>query len=133
MAPFLLMSSIHEGKKNRIFNNGNLSRDFSYIDDIIEGVVKIIESVPERGCCKVYNIGNSSPVELMEFIKTIETVTGKEAVKEFVPMQQGDVYTTYADTSKLARDFGFRPNTPLEKGIREFYNWYCEFYKIGKQ
>lgn len=133
MAPFLFMRSILEGKKIRIFNNGNLSRDFSYIDDIIEGVVKIIESVPERGCCKVYNIGNSSPVELMEFIKTIETVTGKEAVKEFVPMQQGDVYTTYADTSKLARDFGFRPNTPLEKGIREFYNWYCEFYKIGKQ
>ena len=130
MAPFLFMRSILEGKKIRIFNNGNLSRDFSYIDDIVEGVVKVLESRPEKGSCKVYNIGNSSPVKLMDFIHTIEKVTGRQAVKEFVPMQQGDVYTTYADTSRLERDFGFKPGTPLEKGIREFYKWYCKFYKI---
>lgn len=133
MAPFLFMRSILEGKKIKIFNNGNLKRDFSYIDDIVEGVVKVIESTPEKGSYRVYNIGNSSPVSLMEFIKTIERVTGKEAVKEYVPMQQGDVYTTYADTSKLARDFGFKPYTPLEKGIREFYDWYCGFYKTGRE
>ena len=89
-----------------------------------------LESNPEKGSCKVYNIGNSSPVQLMDFIHTIEKVTGRQAIKEFVPMQQGDVYTTYADTSKLERDFGFKPGTPLEKGIREFYKWYCKFYEI---
>ncbi len=127
MAPFLFLKSILEGKTIKVFNNGNLSRDFSYIDDIVTGVVKILQSPPAGA---VYNIGNSSPVELMEFVSTIEKVAGKEAIKEFAPMQQGDVYTTYASTKAIERDFGFRPNTPLKYGIEQFYNWYKEFYNI---
>lgn len=127
MAPFLFLKSILEGKSIKVFNNGNLSRDFSYIDDIVTGVVKILEGEPAGA---VYNIGNSSPVELMEFISTIERVAGKEAIKEFAPMQQGDVYTTYASTKAIERDYGFRPNTPLQYGIEQFYNWYIKFYRI---
>jgi len=127
MAPFLFLKSILNGETIKVFNNGNLSRDFSYIDDIVTGVVKILEGEPAGA---VYNIGNSSPVELMEFVSTIEKVAGKEAIKEFAPMQQGDVYTTYASTKAIERDFGFRPNTPLKYGIEQFYNWYKEFYNI---
>ncbi len=124
MAPFLFLESIMQGKTIKVFNNGNLSRDFSYIDDIIEGVVRILEGKPAG---MVYNIGNSSPVGLMDFISTIEEVAGKEAVKEYVPMQQGDVYTTYASTEMIERDYGFRPGTPLIYGITAFFNWYKEF------
>lgn len=127
MAPFLFLGSILEGKKIKVFNNGNLSRDFSYIDDIVKGIVAILENAPKG---KVYNIGNSSPVKLMDFISTIEDVAGKEAVKEFAPMQQGDVYTTYASTELMERDYGFRPNTPLHYGISEFYKWYTGFYNL---
>ena len=127
MAPFLFLGNILEGKPIKVFNNGNLSRDFSYIDDIVTGVVKILENKPAG---LVYNIGNSSPVALMDFISTIEQVAGKEAIKEYAPMQQGDVFTTYASTKKIERDFGFRPNTPLQYGITQFYNWYKEFYKL---
>lgn len=127
MAPFLFLGSILEGRPIKVFNNGNLSRDFSYIDDIVTGVVKILESAPKGN---VYNIGNSSPVALMDFISTIEQVAGKEAIKEFAPMQQGDVYTTYASTKAIERDFGFRPNTPLIYGITQFFNWYRDFYHI---
>lgn len=127
MAPFLFLGNILEGKPIKVFNNGNLSRDFSYIDDIITGVVKILEGTPKG---KIYNIGNSSPVSLMDFISTIEQAAGKKAIKEFAPMQQGDVYTTYASTEAIERDFGFRPNTPLIYGITQFCNWYREFYNI---
>ena len=127
MAPFLFLKSILEGKSIKVFNNGNLSRDFSYIDDIVTGVVKILEGEPAGA---VYNIGNSSPVELMEFISTIEKVAGKEAIKEFAPMQQGDVYTTYASTKAIERDFGFKPNTPLQYGIEQFCKWYRTFYGL---
>lgn len=132
MAPFLFMKSILEGKAIKVFNNGNLSRDFSYIDDIIEGVIRVVDSNPQDGSYRIYNIGNSSPVRLMDFINTIEEVTGLEAVKVFVPMQQGDVFTTYADTSALAQDFNFRPNTPLKVGIEAFYNWYKSFYNVTR-
>ena len=127
MAPFLFLGNIMQGKAIKVFNNGKLSRDFSYIDDIIEGVVRILEGEPAGA---IYNIGNSSPVGLMDFISTIEQVAGKEAIKEYVPMQQGDVYTTYASTKMIERDFGFRPNTPLIYGITQFYNWYREFYGL---
>ena len=127
MAPFLFLRSILEGKTIKVLNNGNLSRDFSYIDDIVTGVVKILEG---NSAAALYNIGNSSPVELMEFISTIETVAGKEAIKEFAPMQQGDVYTTFASTKAIERDFGFKPNTPLIYGITQFYNWYKDFYNL---
>lgn len=127
MAPFLFLGNILQGKPIKVFNNGNLSRDFSYIDDIVTGVVKILENEPASS---VYNIGNSSPVGLMDFISTIESVAGKEAIKEFAPMQQGDVFTTYASTKMIERDFGFKPNTPLIYGITQFCNWYKDFYKL---
>ena len=132
MAPFLFMKSVLEGKTIKIFNHGNLSRDFSYIDDIVKGIVKVIESNPSGGEYKIYNIGNSSPVKLMDFVETIENVTGKKAVKEFVDMQQGDVYITYANTASIEKDFGFKPCTPLKYGIEEFYKWYMEFYSFSR-
>lgn len=126
MAPYLFIRSILEGKTIKVFNNGNLSRDFSYISDIITGVVKILEAPPVNNIA-VYNIGNSNPVNLMDFIRTLEEITGKEAIKEFLPMQPGDVFTTYADTSAIEKDYGFSPDTPLSYGIREFYQWYKGF------
>lgn len=129
MAPFLFLSSIIENKPIKVFNNGDLSRDFSYIDDIVTGVIKIIENKPKG---LIYNIGNSSPVKLMDFISTIEKVANKEAIKIFAPMQQGDVYITYASTELIERDYGFKPNTPLLYGITQFYKWYCNFFRITK-
>ncbi|MEF9986567.1 MAG: NAD-dependent epimerase/dehydratase family protein [Bacteroidales bacterium] len=123
MAPFIFMKSIIDGKPIKVFNNGNLSRDFSYIDDIITGVVKVLESIAPTNV-PIYNIGNSSPVKLMDFINTIEKVTGKTAVKEFVGMQKGDVYATFANTSSIENDFEFKPSTPISVGIEKFYEWY---------
>lgn len=132
MAPFLFLRSILEGKTIRVFNHGNLSRDFSYIDDIVTGIEKVIGCKPVRGRYKIYNIGNSSPVKLMDFIETIENVAGKEAIKEFADMQQGDVYITYANTASIEKDFGFKPCTPLKYGIEEFYKWYTKFYSFSR-
>lgn len=129
MAPFKFMRMIIEGETIQVYNHGNLSRDFSYIDDIVKGVVKVIEG-PNRSKREVYNIGNSSPVALMDFIGCIEKSTGKKAKKRMVAMQRGDVYTTFASVSHLKEDYGFAPNTPLQRGIDEFYNWYKAFYKI---
>lgn len=109
-------------------------RDFTYIDDIIEGVVNVMYSQPkadEKGVQhKVYNIGNNKPVNLLLFIETLERIIGIEAKKEFVPMQKGDVYQTYADVSDLERDFGFRPDTPIEEGLGKFVDWYREYYNV---
>lgn len=134
MAPFLFMKSILEGKTIKVFNNGQLRRDFSYIDDIVAGILKIVETAPvlhsgyhEKS--SIYNIGNSSPVELMDFINTLEEVIGKKAIKEFVGMQPGDVYTTYANTAAIETDYGFKPNTPLSYGITQFYNWYQTYWR----
>jgi UDP-glucuronate 4-epimerase len=111
---------------------------FSFIDDIVEGIVKILKKPPlapqkgeDSGSCpyKLYNLGNSSPVKLMDFIETIEKALGKEAKKEYYDMQPGDVYKTFADVSGLEKDFGYSPNTSLEKGIGEFVKWYNLFYK----
>jgi UDP-glucuronate 4-epimerase len=134
MAPFLFMKSILEGKTIKVFNNGQLRRDFSYIDDIVAGILKIVETAPvlhhghpEKS--PIYNIGNSSPVDLLDFINTLEEVIGKKAIKEFVGMQPGDVYTTYANTAAIESDYGFKPNTPLSYGITQFYNWYRSYWK----
>ena len=136
MAYFLFTKAIQEGKSINVFNNGDLYRDFTYIDDIVEGVAKIIEKPPltppkgeDRENYKVYNIGNSSPVQLMNFIETIEKALGKKAEKVFKEMQPGDVYKTFADVSDLENDFDYAPNTPLEKGIGEFVKWYARYYK----
>jgi Nucleoside-diphosphate-sugar epimerases len=128
MAPYLFMKSIINGNPIKVFNQGNMERDFTYIDDIIDGVVKIVDAPSkEKIPYKIYNIGNSNPVKLMDFISGIEKVTGKEAIKEYMGMQPGDVYRTYADTTHLERDFGYKPTTSIEEGIDNFYKWYIEY------
>ncbi|WP_321346374.1 NAD-dependent epimerase [uncultured Draconibacterium sp.] len=132
MAYFSFTKNILAGDAIKIFNHGDLYRDFTYIDDIVEGIIKILNGPPssESGApYKVHNIGNSSPVKLMEFIETIEKALGQEAVKEYHDMQPGDVYKTYADVSALEKDFGYSPDTPLAEGIGEFVKWYKKFYQ----
>lgn len=130
MAPFMFIRKIMKGETIRIFNNGKLSRDFSYISDIVEGICKVIytmERCGEKGRYAVYNIGHGSPVNLMDFVNTIEETAGRTAVKEMVPMQQGDVYTTYASTEHLERDFGFKPSVTLKEGIQQLFSWYMKY------
>jgi UDP-glucuronate 4-epimerase len=144
MALFLFTRAIIEGKPIKVFNHGKMQRDFTYIDDIIEGVVRIMGKLPEPDPTwsgdkpdpgtsyaryRIYNIGNNNPVELMEFIQTIEEILGMEAKKEFLGLQPGDVPATYADIDDLMNDVGFKPATPLEKGIRRFIEWYKEYYQ----
>lgn len=126
MAYFSFTRAILEGKPIRVFNNGDLFRDFTYIDDIIEGVARVIEKLPQGEVprSKVYNIGHSEPVNLLYFIETLEKAIGRKALKEFVPMQPGDVYKTYADVSALEKEFGYRPATPVEEGLRKFVEWF---------
>ena len=130
MAPMLFASAISKGEPIKVFNNGNLSRDFTYIDDIVEGTIQVIDRQPAAALCpdgipyKIYNIGCSKPVQLMDFINEIEKALGKEAIKEFMPMQQGDVLHTYADTSKLERECGYKPTTTLHEGIGKFIDWF---------
>ena len=130
MAPMLFATAISKGEPIKVFNNGNLSRDFTYIDDIVEGTIQVIDHQPVAEQCpnnvpwKVYNIGCSKPVQLMDFINEIETALGVEANKIFLPMQQGDVLKTYADTSKLERECGYKPTTTLHDGIGKFIEWF---------
>ena len=129
MAPFLFMRSILEGKPIRVFNHGQLSRDFTYIDDIVEGVTRILTKAPEGEVpFRVYNIGHSAPVPLMDFIGVIERVAGRKAVMQMEEMQPGDVYCTYADVSRLQRDFGYCPSVGIDEGIERFYRWFRDFY-----
>lgn len=124
MAPFLFAKAISCGEPIKVFNNGNLSRDFTYIDDIVEGLIKVIEKHPMEPENRIYNIGCSHPVNLIEFIETLEKAIGKSAKKVFLPMQPGDVYQTYSDTSKLEKDFGYKPSTTLEYGISKYIKWF---------
>lgn len=130
MAPMLFATAISRGEPIKVFNNGNLSRDFTYIDDIVEGTIQALDHTPVAENCpnavpwKIYNIGCSSPVQLMDFISEIENALGIEAKKIFLPMQQGDVLKTYADTSKLERECGYRPSTTLHEGIGRFIDWF---------
>lgn len=128
MAYFSFTKAIMEGKSIKVFNNGDMYRDFTYIDDIIDGVTKLIENSPaltnNELPYKVYNIGNNKPEKLMDFIQAIEHAVGKEANKEFYPMQPGDVYQTYADVSDLINDVEFKPDTPIQEGINRFVEWY---------
>mgnify|MGYP006303875737 CR=1 FL=1 len=131
MAYFSFTKAILENKPIKIFNQGDLYRDFTYIDDIVEGIAKVIHKSPENNPpYNIYNIGNSSPVKLLDFIETIEKALGKESVKEFHDMQPGDVYKTYADVSELEKNIGYAPHTSLKNGIGKFVNWYKSFYKI---
>ncbi len=131
MAMFLFTDAILNDKQIKVFNNGNLSRDFTYIDDIIDGVTSTL--LKERKIKKnysIYNIGNSQPVKLLNFIESIEKATGKIAIKEMLPMQAGDVEKTWADTSALNRDFGYEPQNNINKGVANFVAWYKDFYKL---
>lgn len=132
MAYFSFTKKILNNEPIRIFNNGNMYRDFTYIEDIITGIERLLcnsPSVDLNGVRhKVYNIGNNHPVKLMEFIETLEDLLGKKAIKEFCPMQPGDVYQTYADVDDLVKDFDFKPSTTIRKGLSEFVKWYTKYY-----
>ncbi len=130
MAMFLFTESIIRGKPIKVFNNGNLKRDFTYVDDIVDGVVKILEAVKKNDSPKyaLYNIGKSEPVMLMDFIKEIEKQVGIKAKKDMYPMQPGDVSRTWADVDSLKKDFGYNPKTPISKGVENFVAWYKSYY-----
>lgn len=125
MAPMLFADAISNDRPIKVFNHGKMSRDFTYVGDIVDGIVKVIDNPSDFN---VYNIGNNAPVSLMSFIETLENALGKEAAKNFMEMQPGDVESTYADTTPLVEDFGYKPDTELAKGIGEFVKWYREFY-----
>ncbi len=122
MSPMLFASAISARRPIKVFNNGDMMRDFTYIDDIVEGVVRVLDRAPERH--EVYNIGCGRPVKLTDFIGEMENAVGCPAEKIMLPMQPGDVYRTYADTSKLERDFDYKPGVTLHEGIAKFIEWY---------
>ncbi|WP_295940062.1 NAD-dependent epimerase [uncultured Alistipes sp.] len=130
MAPMLFARAISRGEPIEVFNNGNMVRDFTYIDDIAYGTVQAMDHPPLAGQCpygvayKIYNIGCSNPVKLMDFIGEIEQALGRKAEKQYLPMQPGDVHQTYADTSKLEKDTGYKPHITLHEGITRFMEWY---------
>jgi len=146
MALFLFTKAILNDEPIKIFNNGNMQRDFTYIDDIVEGVTRVMNNVPKAdpdwnsdtpnpssSCVpyKLYNIGNNAPVALMDYIGAVEKAVGKEAIKEYLPMQPGDVPATYADVNDLVKDTGFKPSTSIEEGINNFVQWYKEYYQLS--
>lgn len=131
MAPFLFLRSILDGKPIRVFNHGNMMRDFTYIDDIVDGLLRILDCPPASSVPHtVYNIGHSEPVKLTDFISTIERVAGRKAILHMEKMQPGDVYCTYADTSRLQNATGYHPSVSVEEGITRFYQWYRDFYNV---
>ncbi len=145
MAPYLFTRAILKGEPIKVFNEGRMMRDFTYIDDIVEGVRRLADVIPEpnpdfdpmhpdpgsgTAPYRVYNIGNNTPEPLMRFIAILEQALGKEAVKQYLPMQPGDVPATYADISDLERVIGFRPSTSLEEGVGKFVGWFRGFYKV---
>lgn len=130
MAMFLFTDAIINDKPIKVFNNGELSRDFTYIDDIIDGIELIINSGEQSELYQLFNIGNSSPVQLLEFIKEIESSLSKKAVMEMYPMQPGDVYQTYADVSKLKEQYGYDPKISVRDGVQNFVQWYRTYYDI---
>jgi UDP-glucuronate 4-epimerase len=145
MAYYSFAQKILSGTPIQIFNHGNMKRDFTYIDDIVEGIVRLIPKPPKANDqwdaqnpiagssyapYKVYNIGNNSPVRLLDFISILEDKLGIEAKKEFLPMQDGDVEETFADVTDLVKDIGFQPSTSLDVGLDKFVGWYREYYKV---
>lgn len=130
MAMFKFTQAILEGKPIDVYNFGNLSRDFTYVDDIVEGVCRIVGRRTEQLEYRLYNIGHGSPVQLMDFIRAIEKVIGKQAILNMKEMQKGDVMTTWADTTALEQDFGYRPKVGIEEGVEQFVKWYRDYYKV---
>ncbi len=146
MALFLFTRAILAGQPIDVYNHGNMERDFTYIDDIVEGVVRVLDRVPapdpawdavaadpgtSNAPYRLYNIGNNAPVRLLRFIEVLEHALGKSVEKRFLPLQPGDVVSTCADTADLERDVGFRPSTPIELGIARFVQWYKEYYTLN--
>ena len=144
MALFLFTKAILEGKPIEVYNHGKMKRDFTYVDDIVEGIARIVPIVPTPNSTwngmkpdaassfapyRLYNIGNNKPVELLRFIEVIEESLGKKAIKNLLPIQEGDVPETYADIDDLIRDAGFKPETSIEEGVGKFIDWYKEYYK----
>jgi UDP-glucuronate 4-epimerase len=145
MALFLFTRAILAGEPIEVFNHGRMQRDFTYVDDVVEGVVRVLDRVPagdpawrgdapdpatSRAPYRLYDIGNHSPVELMHLIEVLERTLGREAIKEFVDIQPGDVPATFADVDDLRRDVGFAPDTPIEEGVARFVAWYREYYQV---
>jgi UDP-glucuronate 4-epimerase len=145
MSPIKFAKAIVEGKPIDVYNYGNHKRDFTYVDDIVEGVVRTLDHTAEpnpdwdparpdpstsRAPYRLYNIGNQQPVELMRFIELLEQNLGRNAEKNLLPMQPGDVPDTWADTAALRRDVGYSPSTPIEEGVKRFVDWYLEFYAV---
>ena len=145
MSPFLFADAMLHGRPIKVFNNGDMLRDFTYIDDIVEGVLRVIDHIPaptpdwsaqapdpssSAAPYKIYNIGNSHPVKLMDFIHAIEEAIARPAEKIYLPMQPGDVYQTNADTSALQSELGFKPDKPIKEGVRETIDWYRSFYQL---
>jgi UDP-glucuronate 4-epimerase len=145
MALFLFTRAILAGEPIPVYNHGRMQRDFTYIDDIVEGVVRVVDRIPERDPAwsgdapdpamsylpyRLYNIGSHSPVELSTFIETLESALGRSAEKKLMPLQPGDVPATYADVDDLQRDVGFSPATPLAEGIERFVEWYRNYYRV---
>jgi UDP-glucuronate 4-epimerase len=129
MAYFKFTKAMLENKPIDVYNKGELMRDFTFIDDIVEGMEKLLDKIPQNTpAYSIYNIGNSNPVKLLDFIQTIEEITGKVAVRKYKPMQDGDVYKTFADTSSLEKLTGFKPRTHLKDGLKEFVDWYKDYY-----
>jgi UDP-glucuronate 4-epimerase len=145
MAPFLFAKAILAGKSIDVFNYGNHRRDFTFIDDIVEGVIRTLDHTAQanpdwsglnpdpatsKAPWRIYNIGNQQPVELMRFIETLERFLGKSVEKNLLPMQPGDVPDTYADVEALISDVGYKPNTSIEQGVEQFVKWYLEYYPL---
>ena len=145
MSPMLFASAILEGRAIDVFNHGNMMRDFTYIDDIVEGVVRVLDKpaaanvnydaanpdpASSTAPYRVFNIGNNQPVKLMDYIEAIERAIGMPATKNFRPMQPGDVPATFADTAELDAWVGFKPATPLADGVSRFVAWYREYYQL---
>ena len=146
MALFLFTKAILEDQPIKVFNYGKMKRDFTYVDDIVEGVVRVIDNPPagnpnwsgeapdpgtSKAPFKVYNIGNQNPVQLMDFIEAIEKKLGKVAEKNMMPIQPGDVEATYADVSDLVENLGYKPDTSIQEGINQFIDWYVDYFKVS--
>ncbi len=143
MAYFKFTKAILEGRPIEVYNHGNMRRDFAYIDDVVEGVIRVIERTPKpeqrwsgdrpdpgssSAPYRLYNIGNNSPVDLLTFIGVLEDCLGRKAIKNLLPLQPGDVLSTYADIDDLEKDVGFKPETPIELGLEHFVRWYRSYY-----
>lgn len=134
MATYIFTQKIFSEKPIKVFNHGKMRRDFTYVDDVVSGILSAIEKVPVRGECRlpvaVYNLGNSQSEDLMRFVGVLERAIGKKAIVEFLPMQNGDVPETFADISSSAKDLGFKPKTPIEEGVPRFVQWFKEYHRL---